>query len=182
MNMGMGMRTGVQDCGHSVAGGKLDGTSKTVVSNPITALMRRSVIAVMGLVLALADATAGADVVAVVSSKSAITALSKAQIEDIFFGRATHLPAGLQAVPLDQAEGSSAREEFYARVASKSPAQMKAYWSKIIFTGRGQPPKEVPNGTALRKRLADDPTAIGYIDAGLVNDSIRVVFQGAAGP
>jgi ABC-type phosphate transport system substrate-binding protein len=149
---------------------------KAVVARPIRALRRLAEIVGVGLVLAFANGTAGADVVAVVSSKSAITTLSKAQIEDIFFGRATHLPAGLQAVPLDQAEGSSAREEFYARVAGKSPAQMKAYWSRIIFTGRGQPPKEITNGTALRKRLADDPTAIGYIDASLVNDSIKVVF------
>jgi ABC-type phosphate transport system substrate-binding protein len=168
---------------HAGAGGKaFNALSKASLATPIAGLMRRAAIAGVGLVLAFANGMAGADVVAVVSSKSAITALSKAQIEDIFFGRVTHLPAGLQAVPLDQAEGSSAREEFYARVAGKSPAQMKAYWSKIIFTGRGQPPKEVPNGTALRKRLADDPTAIGYIDAGLVNDSIKVVFQGTAGP
>jgi ABC-type phosphate transport system substrate-binding protein len=138
--------------------------------------MRRAAIAGMGLALAFANSTSIADVVAVVSSKSAITSLSKSQIEDIFFGRATHLPAGLQAVPLDQAEGSSAREEFYAKVAGKSPAQMKAYWSKIIFTGRGQPPKEVTNGTDLRKRLEEDPTAIGYIDASLVNGNVRVVF------
>jgi ABC-type phosphate transport system substrate-binding protein len=142
----------------------------------IKALTRRVAVAGIGLTLAFVSGASSADVVAVVSSKSAITLLSKSQIEDIFFGRVTHLPTGLQAVPLDQAEGSSAREEFYTRVAGKSPAQMKAYWSKIIFTGRGQPPKEVTDGTALRKRLADDPTAIGYIDASLVNDSVKVVF------
>jgi ABC-type phosphate transport system substrate-binding protein len=142
----------------------------------IKALTRRAAVAGIGLTLAFVSGASSADVVAVVSSKSAIKVLSKSQIEDIFFGRVTHLPAGLQAVPLDQAEGSSAREEFYTRVFGKSPAQMKAYWSKIIFTGRGQPPKEVTDGTALRKRLADDPTAIGYIDASLVNDSVKVVF------
>jgi ABC-type phosphate transport system substrate-binding protein len=146
------------------------------MARPIKALTRHAAIAGVGLTLAFGSGTSSAEVVAVVSSKSAITVLSKSQIEDIFFGRVTHLPAGLQAVPLDQAEGSSAREEFYARVAGKSPAQMKAYWSKIIFTGRGQPPKEVTDGTALRKRVAADPTAIGYIDASLVNDSVKVVF------
>lgn len=170
------MRMDVPDHGHSGAGGKLNVADEAVVASPIRALVRRAAAVGVGLAFAFANGTAGADVVAVVSSKSAITTLSKAQIEDIFFGRVTHLPAGLQAVPLDQAEGSSAREEFYARVAGKSPAQMKAYWSRIIFTGRGQPPKEMTNGTALRKRLADDPTAIGYIDASLVNNSIKVVF------
>ena len=58
---------------------------------------------------------------------------------DIFLGRATRFPNGLLAVPIDQVEGSAAREEFYTRFVGKSAAQMKAYWSKIIFTGRGQP-------------------------------------------
>lgn len=146
------------------------------VARPIKGLARRAAITGLGLALAFADRTSIADVVAVVSSKSAITALSKSQIEDIFFGRVAHLPAGLQAVPLDQAEGSLARDEFYTKVAGKSPAQMKAYWSRIIFTGRGQPPKEVTSDTDLRKRVAKDPTAIGYIDASLVNESVRVVF------
>jgi ABC-type phosphate transport system substrate-binding protein len=150
--------------------------SEAVVARPIKASMRRAAVAGIGLALAFANHPSIADVVAVVSSKSAITTLSKSQIEDIFFGRVVHLPAGLQAVPLDQAEGSSAREEFYTKVAGKSPAQMKAYWSRIILTGRGQPPKEVTNDTDLRKRVAKDPTAIGYIDASLVNDTVRVVF------
>jgi hypothetical protein len=154
----------------------LNAGNEALVAGSGAALVRRVAIAAMALAIAFGDGTSRADVVAVVSSKSAITVLSKSQIEDIFFGRVTHLPAGLQAVPLDQAEGSAAREEFYARVAGKSPAQMKAYWSRIIFTGRGQPPKEVANDIALRKRLAEDPTTIGYIDASLVNDSVRVVF------
>jgi ABC-type phosphate transport system substrate-binding protein len=139
-------------------------------------LVRRAAIVGVGVALAFANRSSIADVVAVVSPKSAITTLSKSQIEDIFFGRVAHLPAGLQAVPLDQPEGSLAREEFYTKVAGKSPAQMKAYWSRIIFTGRGQPPREMPNDADLRKRVATDPTVIGYIDASFVNDSVRVVF------
>jgi hypothetical protein len=52
---------------------------------------------------------------------------------------------------------------------------MKAYWSKIIFTGRGQPPTEVSDGAELKKRLAANAEAIGYIDASLIDDSVRVV-------
>jgi ABC-type phosphate transport system substrate-binding protein len=117
----------------------------------------------------------GADVVTVVSSKSGITKLSKAQISDIFLGRVSRFPDGVRAVPIDQADGSAAREELYAKVVAKSPAQMKAYWSKIIFTGRGQPPKEVSSSAVLRQRTAADATAIGYIDSSLVDDGVKVV-------
>jgi len=130
----------------------------------------------IGLALSLASATARADVVAVVSAKSAITTLSKSQTADIFLGRVSRFPDGSPAVPIDEAEGSTARETFYSKVAGKSAAQMKAYWSKIIFTGRGQPPKEVTSDAEMKHRLAENPKAIGYIDQSLVDDSVRVVL------
>jgi ABC-type phosphate transport system substrate-binding protein len=128
------------------------------------------------LVLSLASTAALSNLVAVVSSKSAITILSKSQTADLFLGRVSRFPNGVQAVPIDQAEGSAAREEFYVLVAGKSAAQMKTYWSKIIFTGRGQPPKEVTSGAEMKQRIAENPRAIGYIDQSLVDDSVRVVL------
>ena len=80
-----------------------------------------------------------------------------------------------QVVPIDQAEGSVAREEFYTRFLGKSPAQVKAYWAKIIFTGRGQPPKEVASSIEVKKRVAENPNAIGYIDQSHVDESVRVL-------
>jgi ABC-type phosphate transport system substrate-binding protein len=130
----------------------------------------------VGLALGLASAAASADVVAVVSAKSPIAALSKAQVADIFLGKAIRFPDGTKAVPIDQAEGSAVRDEFYDKVAGKSAAQIKAYWSKIIFTGRGQPPPNVSNGVELKKRLVENPAAIGYIDRGLVDESVRMVL------
>jgi ABC-type phosphate transport system substrate-binding protein len=118
-------------------------------------------------------ASAG-DVVAVVSARSQVTVLNKNQAADIFLGKTTHFPDGSPALPLDQPEGSTARDEFYSRYAGKTPAQVKAYWSKIIFTGRGQPPMEVATGIELRKRIAENPSAIGYIDQSLVDGSVRV--------
>jgi ABC-type phosphate transport system substrate-binding protein len=126
--------------------------------------------------LLMASPLASADVVAVVSSKSAVVSLSKSQVEDIFLGKTARFPDGTQAEPIDQSEGTVARDVFYAKLAGKSAAQMKAYWSKIIFTGRGQPPKALPNSAEVKKRLVENPTAIGYIDADMVDASLRVVF------
>ena len=111
-------------------------------------------------------ASALADVVAVVSSKSPVTALSKSQTAAIFLGKASRFPNGELAVPIDQAEGSAARDQFYNNLTGKSPAQLKAYWSKIIFTGRGQPPLAVSDSDEVKQRLANNPQAIGYIEDG----------------
>jgi ABC-type phosphate transport system substrate-binding protein len=117
-----------------------------------------------------------ADVVAVVSTRSPVTALSKNQLLDIFLGRANRYPDGTPASPIDQAEGSPLRDEFYIKVAGQTAAQMLAYWSKIIFTGRGQPPPTVSNDAEMKKRIRDITGAIGYIDRAAVDDSVRIVF------
>lgn len=147
-----------------------------IVNRLRTTLRGRARTPVLWLTLILVCKTTVADVVAVVSSKSAVVGLSKSQTEDIFLGRASRFPNGTDAIPLDQAESAVARDEFYAKVAGRSAAQMKAYWSKIIFTGRGQPPKQAASAAEVKKRVAARPTVIGYIDASLVDDTVRVVF------
>jgi ABC-type phosphate transport system substrate-binding protein len=142
---------------------------------PIMPFLSRLGLAFVGLALSLGCGAAVADLVAVVSVRSPVTALSKNQIVDIFMGKTALLPDGEQAVPIDQVEGSAARDEFYSRCAGKSAAQIKAHWSKIIFTGRGQPPKQVLNSLEVKKRVVENPHAIGYIEPNMVDGSVRVL-------
>jgi len=130
----------------------------------------------LGLALGLGFSAVSADVVAVVSSKSPITTLSKSQLMDIFLGKRTSFPDGRSVVPIDQTEGSAVRDEFYSRIAGMSPAQVKAFWAKIIFTGRGQPPKTVATSLEAKKLLDANPNTISYIDQSLVDSSVRVVL------
>lgn len=130
----------------------------------------------MSVLLTLALRTVMADVVAIVSAKSPFTTMSKSEVADIFLGKVNPLAHGTRAVPIDQAEGSAARDAFYAKIAGKSPAQIKAYWSKIIFTGRGRPPAAVSSDIDMKKRVASNPLAIGYVEAESVDDSVRVLL------
>lgn len=139
--------------------------------------MNRIGLIILGLALSLSTGMAAAEVVAVVSAKSQVTALSKDQVVDIFLGKSSRFPDGSSAVAIDQIEGSAARDEFYLKFAGKSAAQLKAHWSKIIFTGRGQPPREVSNGIAVRKLLAENPNVIGYIELSQVDGSVKVVLS-----
>src|SRR5690606_34939208 len=95
--------------------------------------------------------------------RCSVTVLTQKQLVDIFLGKESRFPSGEPAMPLDQAEGNEARDEFYTRYAGQSPAQLKAYWSKLIFTGRSQPPREIASVPKLRKLLAASPYAIGYL-------------------
>lgn len=129
------------------------------------------------LLTALFAAGAGAaDLVVVVSARSPITVLRSEQVADIFLSEATRFPDGGEVVALDLPIGSPLRDDFYLKVANRTPALMKAYWTKKIFTGRGQPPRELPNSQAVRKQVADNPGLIGYIERGALDASVRPVL------
>lgn len=139
-------------------------------------LANRVVSIAIGLALAMGvSSRVDADVVPVVSTKSTVQALSRNELVDIFLGRKLRFPNGQQAVPLDQEIGSAARDEFYTNVIGISAVQLKTHWSKIIFTGRGKPPKTVSNGIEARKAIASHPQGVGYIERNLVDDSVRVL-------
>jgi ABC-type phosphate transport system substrate-binding protein len=121
--------------------------------------------------------SAFAQVVVVVSARSTIPSLTQQQIADIFMGKVSRLPDGPAVIPIDQAEDSAIREKFYLQATGKSPAQMKAYWSKIIFTGRGQPHRQVASVGEIKKLVAADTSMIAYVDAGAVDASLRIVFS-----
>jgi ABC-type phosphate transport system substrate-binding protein len=129
------------------------------------------------LVGALAGAPAcAADLVVIVSARNPVATLRADQVAAIFLGQAVRFPDGAEAVPYDLRLGAATRDEFYARVTNKTPALVKAHWSKIVFTGRGQPPAELPDSAAVRRKVADDPEAIGYIERSALDASVRPVF------
>ena len=129
----------------------------------------------LGLVLSLGAGAASADVVVIVSARNPIGELTKNRVADIFLGKTNQFPDGEKAVPIDQVDGAPARDEFYQLVSGRSPAQIRAYWSKLMFTGRGQPPQEFVSGSAVLKRIAGDPHAIGYVERSQVDPSVRIV-------
>ena len=117
-----------------------------------------------------------AEVVVVVSARSRIATLDVNQVASIFLGKTLTYPNGDEVVPLDQSEGTAVREEFYAKVTRKSPALLKAHWSKLLFTGRGQPPRELTNGSVLKKAIAENPAFIGYMDKNEIDASVKIVL------
>ena len=116
------------------------------------------------------------ELVVIVSAKNPVVALRAEQVADIFLSQTGNFPQGGEAIAIDQSIGSVIRDDFYNRVAAKSPALVKAYWTKMIFTGRGQPPREMQSSVAVRKMVADNPALIGYIDKSALDDSVKAVL------
>jgi ABC-type phosphate transport system substrate-binding protein len=116
------------------------------------------------------------ELVVVVSARSTVESLRPEQVSAIFLGQSPRFPNGAVATALDQPIGSEQRNQFYLRVAGKTPALLKSHWSKMVFTGRGQPPRELAGSAAVRRAVADDPNLIGYIERAALDPSVRPVL------
>ncbi|HJU98930.1 MAG TPA: hypothetical protein VJ752_00115 [Burkholderiaceae bacterium] len=114
--------------------------------------------------------SASAETVVIVNKANPATRMFSEQASQFFLGKSTMF------TPIDQAEGSPIRADFYHKAADKDPAQVKAIWSKIVFTGKGTPPKEYASNAEVKKAVAADPKAIGYIDKSAVDDTVKVIL------
>ena len=75
----------------------------------------------------------------------------------------------------DYGPESDARKLFYSAVLGKSNAAMRAIWSQNIFTGKGMPPKVTAEDGEMKRIVAANRNAIGYIRASQIDKTVRVV-------
>lgn len=120
---------------------------------------------------------AQAQVAVVVNPKSPVSSATGDQVASIFLGKSNQLPGGGTAQPVDQPESSAVREQFYSKATGKSAAQVKAAWSRLVFSGKATPPKELPNSAEVKKFVAANAEAIGYIEKSAVDGSVKVVLS-----
>jgi ABC-type phosphate transport system substrate-binding protein len=128
-------------------------------------------------VLCTACVGAFAQVAVVVNPKSPLASMTADQVSGIFLGKSNTLPSGGTAVPTDLPDSVPTREIFYTKVTGKSTAQVKAAWSRLVFSGKATPPKELASSADVKKFVASNPDAIGYIEKSAVDSSVKVVFS-----
>lgn len=127
--------------------------------------------ALFGLTLMCAATQALAiEIAVVVNPKNPATRMFSEQASQFFLGKSTMF------VPLDQAEKSPIRAEFYQKISGKDISQVKAAWAKIVFTGKGVAPAEMHSTAEVKKAIVADINAIGYIEKSAVDDSVKVIL------
>lgn len=125
-------------------------------------------------ILYTAAGTALAEVAVIVNPANNDT-ITKDDIQKLYLAKSKTFPSGKNAIPLDRTEGSAVRVEFMTKVIDKDEAQMKSYWSRLIFTGKGVPPKVLETDDEVKELVARNPDTIGFIDASAVDGTVKVV-------
>jgi len=120
------------------------------------------------------SSTTQAEVAVIVNSANA-AAISDSDLSRLFLGKLKQFSSGNKAIPVNQKFGSNVRKEFEQKVLKKSSRQVKAYWSKRLFSGKGKPPKELSSDQDIISQVASDKNAIGYVDASKVDGSVKIL-------
>ena len=126
---------------------------------------------------ALLVGSAQAEISVIVSASNGNGAIDETTVSNIFLGKSSNFPDGSQAVPIDQNAGTPTRETFRDTILKKSASQLKSYWSRLIFTGKGTPPKESGDDAAVKALVAANPNLIGYVDSSVVDGSVKVLMK-----
>jgi len=108
--------------------------------------------------------------VAVIVNAGASAAPSQADVANIFLGKDKSLKG------VDVKDWTPTKDKFYTSVTSKNEAQLKAYWSGLVFTGKGQPLPTVADDAAVVAKVGAEADAIGYVDAASVTPAVKVLF------
>jgi len=131
----------------------------------------------MSLGLLQGTATVYADIAGIVHKDSPLDSITLRQAESIFLGKIRQLDGGITIIPLDQRSGTPVRDSFYRLTANKTASQIKAYWSRQVFTGQGEPPRTLVDDTQVKDIVAENPNMIGYIDASLLDQTVKTVLM-----
>lgn len=134
------------------------------------------------MILLLLAPLARADLVVVASPKSGVDRLSRQEVVYLFMGRLRVLPSGVPAVPVDAAVDSAERADFYRHLVSKEPAEIKAYWARLIFSGGSRPPLVVDNREELLRLMGSEAGTIGYMERSKLDARFKVVYEFPASP
>lgn len=108
--------------------------------------------------------------VVVVVNPAMNEAITKDEIIRVYTGRSSVL------VPVNLKDSDAKRAAFDEKALGRSSAQLKAYWSKLVFTGKGNPPQEVATDADVITFISNNDYGIGYIDAANVTDKVKVIL------
>jgi ABC-type phosphate transport system substrate-binding protein len=127
----------------------------------------------------VANASHG-EIVVIVNSALTIDSLTKEQVADIFLDKNHLFPNNEKTNPVTPLPSAALYSEFANKMLGRNDSQLRAHWSRLIFTGMGKPPTEMTSVDNIKDYVADNENGIGYIyasDLSSEESEFKIVFK-----
>jgi len=125
-------------------------------------IITRLSIFLFGSLLLLLPAHARAQVLVVANPGVAASAVSRAQLRDVFTGAASGIKGAAQVTPVLLKDGPT-HDDFLSAYIGKSDSAFRAEWRSLLFSGQAVLPRTMDSDTEMVEYVAHTPGAIGYI-------------------
>ena len=103
--------------------------------------------------------------------------ISLSEIRSIFLAKSTFYPDGSEPIVYQLNADDASSAVFNKKALKKSNSSLNSYWARMLFSSQGKPPKELTSSLDMKRIVAQNKSAIGYIDASEVDSSVRVLFE-----
>ena len=130
----------------------------------------------LALWIGLAALPAAAGELAVIVHADRKVSLAEKELAQIYLKQRRFWDDGERILPVNRESGSASREAFVRRVFGTDARQLDVYWNRRYFQGI-LPPATLASDEAVKRFVAGERRAIGYVDVRLVDDSVAVVLQ-----
>jgi len=139
--------------------------------------MKSSQLRSCALLLCALPSLAFADGVVVIVNKANANTVDQALVSKIYKGDIKTWPAGGAIAAYDLPEDNLLREDFDSGIVGKSETSLKALWSQNVFSGKAAPPHVAGSDDEVKKAVAANKNAIGYIQSRSLDDSVKAVIR-----
>jgi ABC-type phosphate transport system substrate-binding protein len=136
---------------------------------------RLLIFATLSVLVLCASAQAEPGQLAVIVHASRADAPEASEVAQIYLKRRRFWSNGDPIVPVNREGGSPIREAFARQIFGDRARRLAVYWNRQYFQGI-LPPATLASDEAVKRFVALERNAIGYIPADLVDSSVRVVL------
>lgn len=114
------------------------------------------------------------DIKVIANNDVKLTEVDGKFIQKLFLGKTKKWPDSSKAVPLILKD-DNAEKIFVEKYVGKSLSKFKNHWKKLIFTGRGIPPKEFKTVEELTENMKKISGSISFVPKSADTSGLKIL-------
>ena len=126
--------------------------------------------------LSIAEDSKSSNYSVIIHPKQPVDSLTLKHIQRLYLGKKRSLN-GIRVKPINLEDDHPMRIYFSETILDMDIEGFNFWWARRVFTGKGKPPSSVTSTAEVKKLVAENVKAIGYIKTEEVDNSVKVVYQ-----
>ncbi|MCG8604826.1 substrate-binding domain-containing protein [bacterium] len=99
----------------------------------------------------------------IVNASNPTSSMTRKEVSRLFLKKITKWSNGEKTLPADVVDTLSLRKEFSKEILNREVAAVKAYWQRLLFSGRSVPPPEFDTEEKILAYVHGKKGAIAYV-------------------